>query len=472
MSSINRGRKRGLYIAGAVAIPAMLMFGFVNCSQVRFEQLAGNTSNSMSSGGPIDPEVDPTLDACPSKFSTNAISVSQEDVGEGHVILGYKLGEISCHYTSFLVEVKAYGLIESFLAFRNNHATGKNELISVNEQGYPQFIYPYWFSTTADESAVIYMPHKIVDRSPTPIVPENLVRRDIKSGKIEIINQYSPNSQLAGHRIDLAVGTQPYKYFHHKVGESRDGRIVLLQTEDRKLIRKDLNTGSTLDLTVKHYELEAGSPQFDAVRSFSMSADGSKSLFVRTLDNGQSILFLSSGSGKGASYPVNLLDSKNSYHDGFDLKHRQHSIISADGKYAFFSGKTVGGRPYRESIESVVRLNLETKDSEIVSIVEPGDGAENHSIPNARIQSVSADGRYACFLATRNHAVNADMSEPIHAYVKDMTTKAVTDITEELEGGVSAVSCSINENGKSVAIEINASIKSLAPVLIHKTITW
>lgn len=443
--------QRKLYLAGTVSIAAAMVLSFQNCSQTKFDKVdlassktVGTTSELVDDGKCLE-----------SRLSSEPISVSPLEVGEGNEILGYELGEVNCGSTSFLVKVKYLGQFETYFAFRNDHKTGKNELISKTEQGYAQPIYSMWFSTSSDGSSVLYVPQKIVDRSPTPIVPEVLVRRVLATGKIQIVNKYDTKNKLNGQLIPIMNFTNPsYKFFDQKVSESQDGSIVLFFSATGHLIKKDLNTGDTTDLNFTDNELDARAPK-PLLRSFSLTADGSKALYARTIGD-KSHLFLS-GVVKKGGYSINLFaDQNNTVFDGYDVHHKQNSIISADGKSAFFIGNYIGGRPSRVSPFHVMKMDIETKQVEVISTSSAGPGSENISIPNAKIKSVSADGRFVCFLAPENFAAAAELDaapSKTQAFIKD-TIKGELKLVSTQSAGGQASDCAISASGKTVTYEV------------------
>lgn len=442
--------KRHRYLIGTIAASSALLIGFQNCSQTRFVPGVAESGKVVGIGGTEDP----TAKCIEGSEKAQVLSVSQEELGPDFKVLGYQIGKVTCAYTSFLVKVKYLEQFETHLAFRTHRFTGKTELISKNESGKPQPIYSQWFATSADDQAVVYVPQKIVDRSPEPVKPEIFVRREINSGLIQIINKYDSDNKMNGQLIALGELTaSTHKTFAHHASQSSDAKIVIFPSKNGHLIKKDLVTGSTADLNALDNKIDATlGPVY--LRSYSLSGDGSKVLFSRSVGENSYIL-KNSPYKKGAVTSALYEPTHNSAHDGYDLKFDQKSLISADGKYAFFEAHFFGGRPFRTSPVYIVRMDIETKQVEAVSVVNGKDGAESYSIPNAQLKSVSADGRYACFLAPESFTQSTDQlsTSPVRAFVKDLQAQEVKMVSLNAEGGV-VTDCSISATGKTVTYQV------------------
>lgn len=467
--SIMGKNKRHRYLVGTLTVSTLMLIGFQNCSQTKFIQGAAETGKVVGIDGTEDEVVrDPSAKCMEGSEKYQVLSVPQEQLGPDFQALSYEIGKVTCAYTSFLVKVKYLEQFETHLAFRTHRFTGKTELISKTEEGYPQPIYSHWFLTSADDMAAVYVPQKIVDRSPDPIKPELLVRRDLTSGKIQIINRYETNNKLNGKLIELAELVEAtHKTFDHHASASSDGNIIIFPSKGGHLIKKNLVTGDTTDLNFSDDELDVRvGPRY--LRSYSISGDGSKALYARTVQD-NSYIQLASGGKKGTSQTNILADQNNAAHDGYDLKHNQKSIISATGKYAFFEGHYFGGRPFRSSPAYIVRMDLETKEAKVVSVAQPDGGASNYSVPNASLKSVSSDGRYACFIAPRSFAVSKAQTATTFnnvAYVKDLDTGELKTVSVESDLR-DVVDCAISASGKTVTYK--TAISNIATVEQHNS---
>lgn len=461
--------KRHRYLIGTIAASSALLLGFQNCSQTRFVPGVAESGKVVGIGGTEDPDqYDPTAKCIEGSEKAQVLFVSQEELGPDFKVLGYQIGKVTCAYTSFLVKVKYLEQFETHLAFRTHRFTGKTELISKNESGKPQPIYSQWFATSADDQAVVYVPQKIVDRSPEPVKPELFVRREINSGQIQIINKYETDNRMNGQLIEFAELTPAtHKTFAHNASQSGDAKIVIFPSKNGHLIKKDLVTGSATDINALEYDIDStlGSVH---LRSYSLSGDGSQVLFSRTVGGNSYILKNLPHKKKGAITFALYEPTHNSAHDGYDLKFDQKSLISADGKYAFFEAHYFGGRPFRTSPVYIMRMNIETQQAEAVSVVNGKDGGESFSIPNAELKSVSADGRYVCFLAPEVFAQSSDQlsTSPVRAFVKDIQNQEVKMVSLNAEGG-QVTDCSISAVGKTVTYQVQQS-RSAGDVKIYR----
>jgi hypothetical protein len=438
-----------------VVTSASLLFVFQNCSQTKFTQvpLSGEDTKAI-----VGIEVE-GLEGDSSSSAENCRSVplhtEQIDLGataEGHEVLGYKVGELNCRYTSFLVKVKAYGQFDTFLVYRKRHNANQIELISKSAEGYPVFVYEKSVSLSGDGKYVIYSPHRIVDRSPTPIVPEFVHRRNIQTGQIDIVNQTAYGV--------LAKPVYPDYGFNQKTAESKDGNIILFRSAIGRggthLFRKDMMTGELHRLSGNDASgvMDLSYP----ITSFSVTADGGVSLHTQHRADSESIESL-------LSINLNNLTSivtgngTASHYDGVDEKVVGNTIISADGKYAYFEGDYRGGRQQQVANRQIIKRDLETGVSKVVSRND-----ETSQVGyNWSLQSVSDDGRYFCFLSTQTNLTNVNaqtlVAEVSNAYVKDTVTGRIAQLAP------ASSSCAISGDA------MNASYSS-GQAIYQSRINW
>lgn len=434
---------------------AVMVFGFQNCAQTSFTQIPVSDGDAKSIvGAEVQSDDDHHCQSVP----LNAVQINLGSTAEGHQILGYKIGEINCSYTSFLVKVLAYGQFETYLVYHKKHNSNQIDLISKSEQGQPVFVYPNSVSVSADNKYVIYSPHKIVDRSPTPIVPEFIHRRNLTTGAIDIVNKTANG--------DLISVVYPEHGFNKKTAESKDGNIILFESAAGRggvhLHQKNMTTGELRRITGND---SAG--QIDLtypVTSYSISHDGLKTLLTRgyeqTAGSGEYLLL------KHAEGQTSILTGNGtaSHYDGVDEKVVGVTIVAGAGKYVYFEGDYRGGRRQQIPNRQIIKKDLETGLSKVVS---RNDQTEQVGY-NWSLQSVSENGRYFCFLSTQTNLTNVNaqtlVAENTNAYVKDTETGRIVKVSNlvnnssdsssasraAFSSSLSANACAISADGMNV----------------------
>lgn len=448
---------------------AFLIFGFQNCAQTSFTQLPSSNQDTKSIvGAEVQSDDDNHCQSVP----LNAVQINLGSTAEGHQILGYKVGEINCSYTSFLVKVLAYGQFETYLVYHKKHNSNQIDLISKSEQGHPVFVYPNSVSVSANNKYVIYSPHKIVDRSPTPIVPEFIHRRNLTTGAIDIVNTTANG--------DLISVVYPEHGFNKKTAESKDGNIILFESAAGRggihLHQKNMTTGELRRITGND---AAG--QIDLtypVLSYSISFDGSKTLLTRgseqTSGTGEYLLL------KHVQGQTSILTGNGtaSHYDGVDEKVVGVSIVAGQGKYVYFEGDYRGGRRLQTPNRQIIKKDLDTGVSKIVSRNEQtGQIGANWSL-----QSVSEDGRYFCFLSTPTSLTNENaqtlVAENIQAYVKDTETGRIIKVSNLINNGPdssssrSVVSSGLNANACAISKDGLNVTYGVGELIYQTKINW
>lgn len=438
-----------------VLVGVVMIFGFQNCAQTSFTQLPLSNEDTKSIVG-TEVQSDDDDDQCQS-IPLNSVQISLGSTAEGHQILGYKVGEINCSYTSFLVKVLAYGQFETYLVYHKKHNSNQIQLISKSAQGLPEFVYPNSVSVSANNKYVIYSPHKIVDRSPTPIVPEFIHRRNLTTGVIDIVNK--------AENGDLISVVYPEYGFNKKTAESKDGNIILFESAAGSggvhLYQKNMTTGELRQIT-------SNDALTYPVTSYSIAFDGLKTLLTRgseqTSGTGEYLLLkhvqgqttILTGNGTAGQY------------DGADEKVVGITIVAGKGKYVYFEGDYRGGRHQQIPNRQIIKKDLETGVSKIVSRNEQSAQIGT----NWSLQSVSQDGRYFCFLSTPTNLTNENaqtlVPESTYAYVKDTETERIVRVSHLVSNGSASPSafsltphadaCAISADGLNVTYGVGELI--------------
>lgn len=432
-------KPKNKYTIGVVVATGLTLFGFQNCSQTRFQDLSVDTSK-VSAGGDVSSSAP---EGCPHIAIQNSeLSFSPEQLGISDEILGYKVGEITCKYTSFLVKVKAYGQFDTHLAYRLKHQDQSLELISKDSSGYPQYIYHQGFSTNENNNFVFFIPQRIVDRSPTPIVPEFIHRRHLVSGHIDVVNK-----DASGRIIPLALSDSDFDF---KTAQSKGGEIALFKgvigRGGQRLIKKNLETGEIQTIYIADGRTAVDLPP--AVSSFSISHDGYTNVSTQTSE--QSLLVLNRFVVEQDVFSTSILTGNGtaSHYDGVDEKVHGPTVLSGDGAFAFFEGAYEGGRRIVVPSHNIIKKNVITGESVSVYYEENRSASQP-----AKLQSVSKDGRHVCIISY-NQAVPA-------AYVFDTLTREKVQLLPEINGhldnSVPVVGCAISADAKKATIEVEMS---------------
>lgn len=430
-------KKQNKYVVGVVVATGLTLLGFQNCSpKTQFTKLDAD-STKIVDFALAAPE------GCPHIAIQNSeLSFSQEQLGISDEILGYKVGEITCRYTSFLVKVLAYGQFETHLAYRLKHQDNSLELISKNAEGQAQYIYEQGFSINENNNFVFFIPQRIVDRSAIPIVPEFIYRRQLVSGQIDIVN-----TDANGTVIPLAVSEEDFNY---KTAQSKGAEIALFKgvigRGGVRLIKKNLESGEISTIYVADERTAVDLPP--GVNSFSLSYDGYTNVSTQT--SVQSLLLLNKFVTDQNSFITSILtgNGTSSYYDGTDEKVHGPTVISGDGAYAFFEGTYEGGRRVVEPSHHIIKKNILTGES-FSAYVETNRSASQP----AKLQSVSNDGRYVCIISY-NQAIP-------EAWILDTQSTEKIQLLPQVNGqpdtSASVVGCAISADAKKATIEVETS---------------
>lgn len=251
---------------------------------------------------------------------------------------------------------------------------------------------------------------------------------------------------------------------------SQDGRyatwvssannLVTAPTNNNKgqVFVRDLKTSTTTMISKD----VSGNPGDQSSIMPSISGNGRYIVYVSTASN------LVSGYGLGNYLHIFLYDAKTGTtylvdkdSSGTFQNHGRYATdpsVSDDGKYVMFkyrsisSGNLITTPTLSANVEYIMMKNMATGE---VKLVNEGLSGTAPNASQTDKPHMSCSGDYVAFSSTANNLVSGTTGNLKHAYLKDMRTNAITNISASSDNGalVNSISC----NGQNIGLSSNST---------------
>ena len=247
---------------------------------------------------------------------------------------------------------------------------------------------------------------------------------------------------------------------------SADGRYVAFRSDASNLVTgdtngtydifvKDVTTGTITRVSTD----SSGNQSYRPSNSPSISADGRYVAFQSSAgnlvphdNNGTYDIFVKDAT-TGTITRVST-DSSGNQGNRFSSS----PSISADGRYVAFSSSASNLVPGDTNELSDIFVKDVTTGA-ITRVSTDGSGTQGNSVSS--VSSISADGRYVVFQSSASNLVPGDTNESFDVFLKDVTTGAITRASTDAFGSQSNLGSSyypsITPDGRYVAFHSDAS---------------